>query len=59
MKFILYYLLEFPDPFFKYKNSVLTILIEKNFEQKIYFCPLKMTSIFLRKENSIFLIKLG
>ena len=34
------------DPFIKNENSVLSILIEKNFEHKIYFCPLKTSSIF-------------
>ena len=30
-------------------NSVLPILIEKNFEQKIYFCVLKISSIFFKE----------
>ena len=34
------------------------ILIEKNFEQKNYFCLLKTRSIFLKKGNPIFPIKL-
>ena len=34
------------DPFIKNKNLVLSILIEKNFEQKIYFCLLKIKYIF-------------
>ena len=42
----------------KNENSVMPILIEKNFEQKIYFCLLKMRSIFLKKGNPIFSIKL-
>ena len=41
------------------ENSVLPILIQKNFQQKIYFSLLKMRSIFLKKENPIFSIKLG
>ena len=46
LKCILWYLLVLSDPFIKNENSVLPILIEKNFEQKIYFCLLKMRSIF-------------
>ena len=46
LKCILGYLLELLDPFIKNENSVLTILIEKNFEQKIYLCLLKMKSFF-------------
>ena len=46
-------------PFYKNVNSVFPILIEKNYEQKNYFCPLKMRSIiFLKKRNPIFWIKL-
>ena len=56
---IIWYLLELSDPFIHIENSVLRILIEKNFEQKIYFCLLKMRSIFLKKGNPIFSIKLG
>ena len=55
-KCILWYLLKLSDPFIKNENSVLPILIEKNFEQKIYFCLLKMRSIFLKKGNPIFSI---
>ena len=33
--------------------------IEKNFQQKIYFCLLKMRSIVFKRENPIFSIKLG
>ena len=46
LKCILWYLFELWDSFIKNENSVLPILIEKNFEQKIYFCLLKMSSIF-------------
>ena len=46
------------DPFIKNENSVLPILIEKNFEQKIYFCILKLRSFFFKKENPSFSIKL-
>ena len=46
LKCILWYLLELSNPFNKNENLVLPILIEKNFEQKIYFCLLKMRSIF-------------
>ena len=49
LKCILWYLLELSDPFIKNENSVLPILIEKNFEQKIYFCFLKIRSIFSKK----------
>ena len=35
----------------KNENSVLPILIEKNFEQKIYFSLLKMRSIFFKEGN--------
>ena len=43
----------------KNENSVLPILIEKNFQQKIYFSLLNIRSIFLKKGNPIFSIKLG
>ena len=56
LKCILWYLLELSDPFINNKNSVLPILIENNFEQKIYFCLLKMRSIFLKEGNPIFSI---
>ena len=46
LKCILWYLIELLDPFIKNENLVLPILIEKNFEQKIYFCLLKMRSFF-------------
>ena len=60
LKCILWYLLELLDPFIKNENAVLPISIEKNFEQKMDFCLLKMRSIFfLNKENPIFFIKLG
>ena len=59
LKCILWYLLELSDPFIKNENSVLPILIEKNFEQKIYFCLLKMKPFFLKKGIPIFSIKLG
>ena len=47
------------DPFIKNENSVLTILIEKSFEQKITFVSWKWGLFFLKKGNSIFSIKLG
>ena len=56
LKCILWYLLEFSDPFVKNKNSVLPNVSEKNFEQKIYFYLLKMRSIFFKKGNPIFSI---
>ena len=59
LKCILWYLLELSNPFIKNENSVLPILIEKNFEEKIYFCLSKMRSIFLKKGNLIFPIELG
>ena len=58
-KCILWHLLELSDPFIKNENLVLPILIEKNFEQKCYFCISKMRSIFLKKGNLNFSIKLG
>ena len=48
-KCILWYVLELSDPFIKNEHSVLPILIQKNFEQKIYCCLLKMRSIFFFK----------
>ena len=54
LKFILWYFLELSDPFIKNENSVLPILIEKNSNQKIYFCLLKMRPIFFKKRNPIF-----
>ena len=59
LKCILWYLLELSDPFIKNKNSVLPILIDKNFERKIYFCLLNMSSIFFKEGKSNFPIKLG
>ena len=59
LKCILWYLLELSDPFIKNENSISPILIEKNFEQNIYFCLLIIRSIFLKKRNSICSIKLG
>ena len=55
LKCILWYLLELSDPFVNNETSVLPILIAKNFEQKIYFCLLKMRSIFFKEEKSNFL----
>ena len=54
LKCILWYLPELSDPFIKNENSVLPILIEKNFEQKIYFCSLKIRSIFFNVGKSNF-----
>ena len=54
LKCILWYLIELSDPFIKNENSVLPILIEKKFEQKIYFCLLKIRSIFCKEEKSNF-----
>ena len=60
LKCILLFLLKLSDPFIKNESSVLPILIQKNFEQKIYFCALKMRSFFfLKKGNLFFSIKLG
>ena len=59
LKCILRYLLELSDPFITNENSVLPILIEKNFWQKIYFRLSKMRSFFLKKGNPIFSINLG
>ena len=58
LKFILWYLLKLSDPFNKNEYSVLPILIEKNFKQKIYFCLLKMRSSFLRTEIEFFRLNL-
>ena len=58
LKCILWYLLGLSDPFIENENSVLPILIEKNFEQKIHFRLLKMRSIFSKKGNPIFLSNL-
>ena len=55
IKCIFWYLLELSDPFTKNENSTLPILIEKNFEQKIYFCLLKIRSIFFKEGKSNFL----
>ena len=54
LKCILWYSIELSDPFIENENSVLPILIEINFEQKIYFCFLKMRSIFFKKRKSNF-----
>ena len=59
LKCILWYLDELSDSFIKNENSVLPILIEKNFEQKIYFCLLKMSSTFFtRREIKFFRLNL-
>ena len=52
LKRILWYLLELSDPFIKNENSVLPILIEKNFEQKIHFCLLKLRSVLFKGGKS-------
>ena len=44
--------------YFIVKLKCISLLIEKNFEQKIHFCLLKMR-FFLKKRNPIFSIKLG
>ena len=49
LKCILEYLLQLSDPFIKNENSVLPISIEKNLEQKIYFCLLKIRYIFFKE----------
>ena len=52
LKSILWYSPKLSDPFIKNENSLLPISepisTEKNFEQKIYFCLLKMRSIFFK-----------
>ena len=58
LKYILCYLLKLSDPFIKNENSALPTSIQKNFQQKIYFCLLKMVYCFLNKGNPIFSIKL-
>ena len=52
LKCILWYLLELLDPFIKNENSVLPILIEKNFKQQIYFYLSKMRLIFFKEGKS-------
>ena len=59
IKCIFWYLLELSDPFIKNENSVLPILIAKNFEQKIYFCLFKTSFFFKRREIQFFLLNLG
>ena len=59
LKCILWYLLEYSDPFIKNENSVLPISIDKNFEQKIYFCLLKIRSFFQKREIQFFQLNLG
>ena len=44
------------NPFIKNENSVLPILIERNFQQKIYFCLLKMRSIIYNEGKSNFFL---
>ena len=58
LKCILWYLLELSDPFIENESSVLAILIEKNFERKIYFCLENEVYLFLKKENPILLLNL-
>ena len=53
---VLWHLIELSDPFFKNEDSVLPILTKKNFEQKIYFRPLKMRSIFFKERKFNFSI---
>ena len=50
-KYILWNLIELSNPFMKNENSILPILLEKNFEQKIYSFLLKMRFIFFKKGN--------
>ena len=57
-KYILWYLLELSYSFDETENSVLPILTEKNFKQKIYHCPLKMGVFFLRREIQFFRLHL-
>ena len=56
LKCILWYLIELLDPFIKNENSVLPILIAENFEQKIYFCLLKIRFIFGKEGKSNFFV---
>ena len=53
-KCILWYLLELSDSFIKNENSVLSILIEKNVEQKIYFCLSKIRFKIFKIQNFSF-----
>ena len=57
VKFIEMYSLKFIElsgSFIKNENSFLPILIKKNFKQKIYFCLLKIRSIFFKEGKSNF-----
>ena len=58
LKCILWYLLELSHPFIENENSVLSILIEKKLQQKIYLVSWKW-GFFSKKENLVFSIKLG
>ena len=49
-----YFIVKFIKIFIKNKYSVLPISIEKNFENKIHFCLLKMRSIFFKEGKSNF-----
>ena len=51
LKWILWCLLELSDSFIKNENSVLPILIEKKFKQKIYFCLFTIGSIFFKRRE--------
>ena len=48
LKCVFWYLLELSDSFIENENSVLPILIDRNFKQKMYFCLSKMRSIFFK-----------
>ena len=56
---IFWYLLELSDPFIKNENSILPILVEKNFQQKITFVSWKWGPFFVKNGNLIFSTKLG
>ena len=59
LKCIIWYLLKLSDPFIKNENSVLPILIEKNFEQNFTFLSWKWYLFLLKKGIQIFSVKLG
>ena len=58
LKCILWYSLEWSDPLIKNKNSVMPMLIEKNWTKNVLL-SLENEVFFLKKVNPIFSIKLG
>ena len=58
LKCIFWYLLKLLDPFIKNENSVLPILIEKNFERKFTFISWKWCLFFKKREDQFFRLNL-